>query len=89
MVDHFSHWVELAALPNIRASTIATSLYEEWCCRYGMPERLHSDGDALVRANEEIKSEGCFEEKLKILGNLNKSRRDGIVSMAGGYGSPG
>ena len=44
IVDHFSHWPEFVALPNITAPTIATALFEHWCCRYGTPERFHSDG---------------------------------------------
>ena len=44
IVDHFTHWPEFVCLGNIKASTIASALFENWCCRYGTPERFHSDG---------------------------------------------
>ena len=44
IVDHFSKWPEIVPLRNIRASTIATAIFEEWCCRYGVMTQLHSDG---------------------------------------------
>ena len=51
IVDHFTHWLELVALRNTEATTLATVLYEEWCCRYGVPERFHSDGAKNVHGN--------------------------------------
>ena len=27
------------------------ALYEQWCCRYGIPERFHSDGAKNVHGN--------------------------------------
>ena len=51
VVDHFSHWVELVALRDITAISIAMALYEEWCCRYGVPERFHSDGATNVHGD--------------------------------------
>ena len=44
IVDHFSHWPEFVALPDITAPSIASALFDNWCCRYGIPERFHSDG---------------------------------------------
>ena len=44
IVDHFSHWPELVPLPDITAPLIGRALLDQWCCRYGIPERLHSDG---------------------------------------------
>ena len=44
MVDHFSKWPEIMGLKDIRASTIATAIFEQWCCRYGVMTQLHSDG---------------------------------------------
>ena len=44
IVDHFTHWPEFVALRDTTAPTIATALFEHWCCRYGPPERFHSDG---------------------------------------------
>ena len=48
IVDHYTHWPEFVALPDIKASIIATSLVDQWCCRYGIPERFHSDGATNV-----------------------------------------
>ena len=44
VVDHFSKWPEIIALKNIRASTISSAIFEQWCCRYGIMTQLHSDG---------------------------------------------
>ncbi len=44
VVDHFSKWPEIMALKDIRASTIATAIFDQWCCRYGVMTQLHSDG---------------------------------------------
>ena len=48
IVDHFSHWPEFVALRDTTATTIATALFEHWCCRYGPPERFPSDGASNV-----------------------------------------
>ena len=57
VVDHFSHWPEFIALPDITAPTIATALFDNWCCRYGTPERFHSDGANNVHG--EVVKELC------------------------------
>ncbi len=57
IVDHFSHWPEFVALPDITAPTIATALVDNWCCRYGTPERFHSDGANNVHG--EVVKELC------------------------------
>ena len=44
IVDHFSRWPEIAALPDSKAPTVAQAIFDNWVCRYGVPERLHSDG---------------------------------------------
>ena len=43
-MDHYIHWPEFVALPEIDAPTIVTALFKSWCCRYGTPQRFHSDG---------------------------------------------
>ena len=35
---------EVVALPDIKATTIARGIFDNWICRYGVMERLHSDG---------------------------------------------
>ena len=44
VVDHFSHWPEFIPLRDTSAPTLARALFDQWCCRYGTPERFHSDG---------------------------------------------
>ena len=44
IVDHFYHWPEFVPLSDIEACTIAMTLIDHWCWRYGIPERFHSDG---------------------------------------------
>ena len=51
IVDHFSKWPELIALKDSKAATIARAIFENWCCRYGIMDRLHSDGGQNVDGN--------------------------------------
>ena len=44
IVDHFTKWPEMIPLPNITAPTISRTIFEQWCCRYGVMSQLHSDG---------------------------------------------
>ena len=57
VIDHFSHWPEFVALPDITAPTIARALFDNWCCRYGIPGRFHSDGAKNVHG--EVMRELC------------------------------
>ena len=57
VVDHFSKWPEVIPLKNIRASTLATAIFEQWCCRYGIMTQLHSDGAPNVHG--EVVKELC------------------------------
>ncbi|PIK44525.1 Retrovirus-related Pol polyprotein from transposon [Apostichopus japonicus] len=41
--DYFSKWVEVAAIPNQEAVTIAKILIERFICRFGIPDEIHSD----------------------------------------------
>jgi hypothetical protein len=43
MVDQFTKWVELAALPNQTASTTASSFFHQWIVRFGTPVYVHTD----------------------------------------------
>jgi hypothetical protein len=43
MVDYFTKWVEVAALPNHTAKTVASELLTRWVTRFGVPYRLHCD----------------------------------------------
>ena len=69
IVDHFSKWPEVVSLRNIRASTIATAIFEEWCCRYGVMTQLHSDGANNVHGH-------VLKELCNIIGTVkSKSSR--------------
>lgn len=41
--DYFSKWVEVFAIPDQEAVTIAAKLVDEVYCRFSPPEQLHSD----------------------------------------------
>lgn len=41
--DYFTKWTEAYALPNQTAETCAQAFVNEFVCRYGAPEILHSD----------------------------------------------
>ena len=43
IADYFSKWVEIFAIPNQEAKTVAKILVGEFICRYGIPDELHSD----------------------------------------------
>ena len=41
--DYFTKWVEVYAIPNQEATTVAKKLTDEMFCRFSPPEQLHSD----------------------------------------------
>lgn len=41
--DYFTRWVEAFSLPNQEAATVAKTLVEEWICRFGAPDAIHTD----------------------------------------------
>eukprot|EP00731_Ephydatia_muelleri_P029883 Em0021g406a len=41
--DYFTRWVEVYAIPNQEAVTVAEKLVNEMFCRFSPPEQLHSD----------------------------------------------
>ena len=43
MVDFFTKWAEVAALPNQEARTVAQAIYNSWVTRFGSPDAIHSD----------------------------------------------
>ena len=79
--DYFSKWVELLALPDIRAETVAERLVEDVFSRFGMPECLHSDQGKQFESS-------LFQELCRLLG-IHKTRTtpyhpqsDGLVERA-------
>ena len=43
ITDAFSKYVELVALPNKEADTVASALFNKWLCRHGLPNEIVSD----------------------------------------------
>jgi len=43
VVDAFTKWVEIYALPDQKASTCMTAVYNGFLSRFGLPRQLHSD----------------------------------------------
>ena len=41
--DYFTRWIDVYALPNQDATTVAQKLVDELFCRFSPPEQLHSD----------------------------------------------
>lgn len=44
--DAFTRWCETYPLPDMKATTVASTLVNEFFARFGCPRRLHSDGAA-------------------------------------------
>ena len=64
--DYFTKWVEAYAIPDQTAETVATKIFEEFVCRFGVPLELHSDQGRNFEAR-------VFQELCKMLG-INKTR---------------
>ena len=43
VMDYFSKWPEVYAIPNQEARTIVDVFSKNWICRYGVPSEVHSD----------------------------------------------
>ena len=43
MTDAFTKYVELVALPNKEADTVADAMFAHWLCRYGIPMEVITD----------------------------------------------
>ncbi len=44
ITDAFSKYVELVAIPDKSATTVASALFSRWLCRHGLPLEIVSDG---------------------------------------------
>jgi len=66
LVDHFTKWLEVILLKDIRASTIAIAIHDQWIWRYGIMQRLHSDGAPNV--------DGCLMHEVCNLLGIGKSK---------------
>ena len=58
MIDHFTKWLELFALRNQKAETVAKKVFDGWIPRHGAPEQLHHDQGKNLSAKmiEEVRS---------------------------------
>ena len=66
MADYFTKWIEVFAICDQEAGTVAQKLVDEVFCRFGIPEQLHSDKGKQFEGN-------VIKEICKIL-NISKSR---------------
>ena len=64
--DYFTCWREAYALPNKEAATVARTLVNEWICRFGVLDAIHSDQGANFEGH-------LFTEVGKLLG-VEKTR---------------
>ena len=59
--DYFTKWTEAYPIPNQEAITIARKLVDEFVCRFGAPETLHTDQGRNFESN-------LFKELCRLLG---------------------
>ena len=68
--DYQTKWMEAFALPDAKAATVAKKLVEEFVCKYGVPQELHSDQGTNFES-------ALFAEMCKLLG-IKKTRTTGL-----------
>ncbi len=51
MIDYFSKWAVVYALPNHRAETVAECIVNHWIAHHGIPIRIHSDNASEFRGH--------------------------------------
>jgi hypothetical protein len=44
IVDHFTKFTQFYPLENTKAESLAKVIVDEWCCKYGIPETILTDG---------------------------------------------
>lgn len=76
MVDYFTKWPEVVAIPNQEATTVAEALVNKFVTRFGVPLELHSDQGR----NFESK---VYQEMLRILG-VHKTRTTAMHPSSNG-----
>ena len=64
--DYFSKWVEVYPIPDQTAKTVAEKFVQEFVCRFGVPQVLHSDQGRNFESQ-------VFAEMCSILG-IDKTR---------------
>lgn len=43
MIDRFTSWIEAIPIPDKTATTVVSTFFQHWVCRYGIPEQLYTD----------------------------------------------
>ena len=66
VADYYTKFVEAYAIPDEQAHTVAQKLVEEFVCRYGVPNEIHSDQGRNFESN-------LFKEVCALLG-IKKTR---------------
>ena len=64
--DYFTKWTEALPMPNMEACTVAKILVEDILCRFGIPQKIHSDQGRQFESK-------LFQEMCKMLG-IDKTR---------------
>ena len=49
--DYFTKWTESYALKDHTGQTIADVLVNQWICRFGVPQRIHTDQGRDLESN--------------------------------------
>lgn len=66
VMDYFTKWPEVFAIPNQEAVTVASKLVNEVFCRFGVPLEIHSDQGRNFESQ-------VFQEICKVMG-IHKTR---------------
>ncbi|KAG6464703.1 hypothetical protein O3G_MSEX014678 [Manduca sexta] len=66
VMDYFTKWPEVFAIPNQEATTVADKLVHEVFCRFGVPLEIHSDQGRNFESQ-------IFQETCRVLG-IHKTR---------------
>ena len=76
VMDYFSKWPEVYALPNQEAKTVAEAFVENWITRFGVPVELHSDQGRNFESS-------IFQEVCTLLG-IHKTRTTALHPQSDG-----
>ena len=76
MVDQFTKWIEVAAVPDQKAETVARAMVDNLICRFGCPKILFSDQGANLTG-------GLFSELCDRLG-ISKKRTTAYRASSNG-----
>ena len=87
MIDAFSRYVELDAIPDKTTATVANSFFQKIVCRHGCPERLCSDrgrefNSVMKRLCEIMKVKKIFTTAYNPEGNSPAERLVGFVKQS-------